>query len=157
MLNGFPRKWTKIILLLLRLHPSTAFQSLLLFRLIFPCHIFLPFHDVRGVFVTRILSGLPFPPLVGHFVGSLHYDLSILGGPAWHVLCDSWRDKEGLWDLEWSSKIYSWNNPISTKLSWESQLTSFSFFYTMYLPHKFWVSVFFFSWWKFELSHKWKI
>ena len=24
-----------------------------------------------------------------HFVGSLHYDLSILGGPAWHVLCDS--------------------------------------------------------------------
>ena len=30
MLNGLPWKWTEIILLFLRLHPSTAFQSMLL-------------------------------------------------------------------------------------------------------------------------------
>ena len=28
MLNGLPWKWTEIIMLFLRLHPSTAFQTL---------------------------------------------------------------------------------------------------------------------------------
>ena len=54
--------------------------------LIFWCHIFLPFHTLHGVFVERMLSGLPFPPRILHFVRTLHYDLSILGGPtAWLI------------------------------------------------------------------------
>ena len=82
MLNGLCWKQTEIILSFLRLHPTTAFQSILLFHLIFPCHIFLPFHAVHGVPVTRILSGLPFPPLVGHIL----LEVFIMTCPYWVAL-----------------------------------------------------------------------
>ena len=50
--------------------------------LIFWCHIFLP---VRGVLVTRILERFVIPSSSGpRFVRILHYNLYILGGPAWH-------------------------------------------------------------------------
>ena len=48
--------------------------------------ISLPFHTVHGVLRTRILKWLAIPFFSGpHFVRNLHHDLSILGGPTWHV------------------------------------------------------------------------
>ena len=53
--------------------------------LTFQCHIFLPFHTVHGVLAARILEWLAIPyPSGSCFVTILHYDLSVLGGPAWH-------------------------------------------------------------------------
>ena len=53
--------------------------------LIFWCHIFLPFHTVHGVLVARILQWIAIPSSSGpRFVRTLHYDWSILGGPAQH-------------------------------------------------------------------------
>ena len=47
---------------------------------IFQCHIFLPFPTVHGV-----LKAIAIPFSSGpHFVRTLHYDPSVLGGPAWH-------------------------------------------------------------------------
>ena len=49
---------------------------------IFQCHIFLPFHTVHGVLKARILKWFAVPFSSGpHFVRTLHYDPSILGGP----------------------------------------------------------------------------
>ena len=46
--------------------------------------IFLPFNSVHGVFKARILKHFAIPFSSGpHFVRTLHYDLSILGGPTW--------------------------------------------------------------------------
>ena len=53
--------------------------------LIFQCHIFLPFHTVHGVLAARIPA---IPSSSGpHFVRTLHYDPSVLGGPvmAWLI------------------------------------------------------------------------
>ena len=52
---------------------------------IFQCHIFSPFHTARGVLRARILKWFAIPFSNGpHFVRTLHYDPSILGGPTWH-------------------------------------------------------------------------
>ena len=49
---------------------------------IFQCDIFLPFHTVHGVLKVRILKWFAIPSFRGpHFVRTLHYDPSILGGP----------------------------------------------------------------------------
>ena len=49
---------------------------------IFQCPIFLPFHTVHGVLKARILSWFAIPFSSGpHFVRTLHYDPSVLGGP----------------------------------------------------------------------------
>ena len=47
--------------------------------LIFQFHTFLSFHTVHGVLVARILEWFAIPSSRG----TLHYDSSILGGPAW--------------------------------------------------------------------------
>ena len=53
--------------------------------LIFRCHIFLTFHTVHGVLQARILEWVAISSSSGPcFVRTLHYELSILGGPAQH-------------------------------------------------------------------------
>ena len=53
--------------------------------LVFCCHIFLTFHTACEVLAARILERLAIPSSSGqHFVRTLRYDLSVLGGPAWH-------------------------------------------------------------------------
>ena len=73
--------------------------------LIFHCQIFWPFHTVHGVLTSRILEWLAIPSFSEpHFIRTLHYDPSVLGGPAWHGSelhwvtqaplpqgCDPWR------------------------------------------------------------------
>ena len=52
---------------------------------IFQYHIFLCFYTVHGVLKARILKWFAIPFSSGpHFVRTLHYDPSILGGPTWH-------------------------------------------------------------------------
>ena len=52
---------------------------------IFQCHIFLPFHTVHGVLKARILKWFAIAfTSEPHFVRSLCYDPSILGGPTQH-------------------------------------------------------------------------
>ena len=51
------------------------------------CPIFLPFLTVHGVLKTRILKWFAISFSSGpHFVRTLHYEPSILGGPTWHGL-----------------------------------------------------------------------
>ena len=51
----------------------------------FQCHIFLLFHMVHGVLAARILEWFAISSSRGPcFVRTLHYDLSIFGGPAGH-------------------------------------------------------------------------
>ena len=53
--------------------------------LIFWCHIFLPFHTVHGILKARILGWFTIPFSSGpHFVRTLHYNPSNLGGLARH-------------------------------------------------------------------------
>ena len=48
-------------------------------------HIFLTFHTVHGLLKARILKWFAIPFSDGpHFVRTLHYDPSVLGGPTWH-------------------------------------------------------------------------
>jgi len=48
-------------------------------------HIFLPFHTVHVVLQAWMLEWVSISFSSGpHFVRTLHYDPSILGGPAWH-------------------------------------------------------------------------
>ena len=55
--------------------------------LIFPCHIFLPFHTVHGILMTRILEWVAISSSNrSRFVWALHYNPSALGGPALHGL-----------------------------------------------------------------------
>ena len=69
----------------LPLFPSSILDTFQSGRLIFWCHIFLPFHTVYGILEARILELLAIPFSIGpHFVWTLHYGLPILGGPAWH-------------------------------------------------------------------------
>ena len=52
---------------------------------IFECHIFLLFHTVHEVLKARMQNWFGIPSSSKpHFVRTLHHDLSILGGPAWH-------------------------------------------------------------------------
>ena len=52
---------------------------------IFQCHISLSFHTVHGVLKARMLKLFAIPFSSGwHFVRTLHHDLSVLGGHAWH-------------------------------------------------------------------------
>ena len=52
---------------------------------IFQCPIFSPFYTVYAVLKARILKWFAIPFSSGpRFVSSLHHDLSVLGGPAWH-------------------------------------------------------------------------
>ena len=54
---------------------------------VFQCHIFLPFHSVRGVLNARILKWFAIPFSSGPcFVRTLHHDPSVLGGPTGHGL-----------------------------------------------------------------------
>ena len=47
----------------------------------------LPFHIAHGVLAARILEWFAIPSYSGpHFVRTLYYDLSVLGGPAQHGL-----------------------------------------------------------------------
>ena len=74
--------------------------------LIFQFLIFLSLHTVRGVLMAKIPEWFAIPSSRGpHFVRTLHYDSSILGGPARHgswlhwvtqapllqLGCDLWR------------------------------------------------------------------
>ena len=53
--------------------------------LIFWCHIFLPFRTFHGVLLARGLAWVAISSSSGmHFVRTLNYDLSVLGGPAGH-------------------------------------------------------------------------
>ena len=54
-------------------------------KFIFQCNIFLSFHTVHGVLKSRILRwfAIPFSSRP-HFVETLYYDPSILGGPTCH-------------------------------------------------------------------------
>ena len=53
--------------------------------------ISLLFPTVHGVLKARILKWFAIPFSTGpHFVRTLHHDLSILGGPTWHVLQFPW-------------------------------------------------------------------
>ena len=86
-------------------------SSSIAFGLIF----FLPFHTVHGVLMARILEWGAISSSSGPwFVRTLHYDLSVLGGPAWHVSWihwviqtplpwqgyDPWRGHEGMKDAQ---------------------------------------------------------
>ena len=52
---------------------------------ILQCPNFLPFYTVHGVLKARILKWLAIPfPSGPRFVGTLHHDLSVLGGPIQH-------------------------------------------------------------------------
>ena len=67
------------------LFPSSISDTFWHRGLIFQCHIFLPFFTVHGVLVARILEWVVISSSSGpHFFRTLHYDLSILGGPAQH-------------------------------------------------------------------------
>ena len=67
------------------LFPSSILDSFQPEGLIFWCLIFLPFHTIHGVCSARILKRFAIPSSSGpHFVRTLHYDPSILGGPARH-------------------------------------------------------------------------
>ena len=49
------------------------------------CHIFLSFNTVDGVLAVRIQEWFAIPSSSGPLlVRTLHYDPSVLGGPAWH-------------------------------------------------------------------------
>ena len=49
------------------------------------CHIFLAFYTIHEVLTASILGWFAIPASSGlSFVRTLCYDLSILGGPAWH-------------------------------------------------------------------------
>ena len=51
---------------------------------IFQCPVFLPFHTIHGVLKARIPKWFYIPSSTGpHFVRTLHYDPSILGGLTW--------------------------------------------------------------------------
>ena len=53
--------------------------------LIFQCHISLPFYTAHGVLMASIWGWFVIPSSSGLcFVRTLHFDLSILGDPAWH-------------------------------------------------------------------------
>ena len=53
--------------------------------LIYWCHIFLAFYTIHEVLTASILGWFANPSSSGlSFVRTLCYDLSILGGPAWH-------------------------------------------------------------------------
>ena len=66
---------------------------------IFQCPIFLPFHNVHGVFKARILKGFAIPLSSGPcFVRTLHHDLSILGGPTRHASQFHWV-RQGSWSM----------------------------------------------------------
>ena len=64
---------------------SRILSTYLFVEFLFQCHISLPFHTVHGVLKARILKLLAIPFSSGPCsVTTLHYDLSILGGPARH-------------------------------------------------------------------------
>jgi len=65
--------------------PSSILDTFWSGGLSFWYNIFLPFHIVHGVLVARIMEwvAISSPNELG-FVRTLHYDPSILGGPAWH-------------------------------------------------------------------------
>ena len=45
----------------------------------------LPFYTVHGILTARVLEWFAILSSSGsHFVTTLHYDLCVLGGPAWH-------------------------------------------------------------------------
>ena len=70
--------------------PSSILNAFWPGGLIVWCHIFLPFYTVHGILTARILEWFVIPSSSGsHFVRTLHYDLSALGGPAWHQLIAS--------------------------------------------------------------------
>ena len=67
------------------LFPSSILDTSQLGALIFQFHIFLPFHTVHGAFIARILEWVIISSSSGPcFVRTLHYDLSVLGGPEWY-------------------------------------------------------------------------
>ena len=85
------------VLILLWLHPfilSGVISSLISSSIlgtyqpgefIFQCAVFLPFHTVHRFLKARILKWFAIPFSSGpHFVRTLHYDPSVLGGPTWH-------------------------------------------------------------------------
>ena len=58
-------------------------------KFIFWCRNFLPFHTVHRVLEARILEQFTIPsPGKPHFVRTLHYVQSMMGGPAWHGLSE---------------------------------------------------------------------
>ena len=65
------------------LFPDSILDTFYLGVFIIWRHNFLPFHIVHGVFAARILVCIP-SSCRPHFVRTLHYDPSILGGPARH-------------------------------------------------------------------------
>ena len=75
-------------------------------KFIFQSHIFLPFHTVHGVLKARILKWLAISFSSGpHFVRTLHHDLSIVVGPAWHIVSLSYTR---LWSI-WSFWLVFWD------------------------------------------------
>ena len=67
------------------LFPSSIIGHLLCYRLIFRCHIFLPFHTVHGIFQAGILEGAAISFSSGScFVRSLHLELSFSCGLVRH-------------------------------------------------------------------------
>ena len=69
----------------LLLFPSSILDVFQPGGLIFWYHNFLPFHIIHRVLMARILEWFVISSTSGpHFVRTLHYDLSMLVGPAWH-------------------------------------------------------------------------
>ena len=91
---------------------------------VFQCPIFLPFHTVHGVLKARILKWLAIPfSSRPHFVRSLHYDLSILGGPcmAWLRASLSYRrlwSMRAFWLVFWDWGFHSGGCRIIALDSW---------------------------------------
>ena len=101
-----------IIIIVLSISPVAYWTFSDLGGLIFQCNIVLPFHTVHGVLTERILEWFAICcPRGPHFIRTLQYDPSILGGHTWHgsqlhwVMqaplpqqgCDPWRGKKVNW------------------------------------------------------------
>ena len=80
-------------------------------------------YTIHGVLKARILKWFAIPFSSGlHFVRTLHYDLSILGGPAQHVIYFHWVMQVpspwqhcDLWRVDWGGFTNSWWKKRSEK------------------------------------------
>ena len=70
------------------LFPSSILDTFQPSGFTFQCHVFLPFHTFHGVLTQEYLSGLPFPPRVGHILSEL-FTMTHLSWVALHGMAHS--------------------------------------------------------------------
>ena len=120
--------WPSCFILSLRncplFFPSSILDTFRSGVLIFWCHIFLPLYTVHGVLITGTLEWFASPSSSGlHLFRTLHYDPSILGGPA----------QQGS-QLHWVMRAPSpWWSMVITR-QWS--VRSFQYWYIKLLPLK---------------------